>query len=114
MEKTGIDDETPADGPFAQFARWMAEAQASEPNDPNGMALATVGADGWPSVRMVLLKGWDADGFVFYTNLESRKGSQLAECQRAALLFHWKSLRRQIRIEGPVDPVRCLFRQPPA
>ena len=99
MEKTGIDDETPADGPFAQFARWMAEAQASEPNDPNGMARATVGADGWPSVRMVLLKGWDADGFVFYTNLESRKGSQLAECQRAALLFHWKSLRRQIRIE---------------
>lgn len=105
MEKTGIDDEAPADGPFAQFARWMAEAEASEPNDPNGMALATVGADGWPSVRMVLLKGWDAQGFVFYTNLESRKGSQLAECQRAALLFHWKSLRRQIRIEGPVESV---------
>ena len=91
--------------PFALFAEWMSEAEASEPNDPNGMALATADAMGRPSVRMVLLKGFDADGFVFYTNLNSRKGMQLAANANAALLFHWKSLRRQIRIEGPVGPV---------
>lgn len=91
--------------PFALFAEWMAEAEASEPNDPNAMALATADAQGRPSLRMVLLKGYDADGFVFYTNLESKKGTQLAENANAALLFHWKSLRRQIRVEGPVDPV---------
>jgi pyridoxamine 5'-phosphate oxidase len=91
--------------PFTLFDTWFAEAQASEPNDPNGMALATVGADGQPSVRMVLLKGHGPDGFVFYTNLQSRKGGELAGQGRAALLFHWKSLRRQIRIEGPVSPV---------
>ena len=91
--------------PFSLFAEWMAEAEKSEPNDPNGMALATADAEGRPSVRMVLLKGYDSDGFVFYTNLESKKGGQLAANPNAALLFHWKSLRRQIRIEGPVSPV---------
>lgn len=91
--------------PFALFDGWFAEARAAEPNDPNAMALATVGADGQPSVRMVLLKGHDDRGFVFYTNLESRKAGELAATPRAALLFHWKSLRRQIRIEGPVSRV---------
>ncbi|MDW3207039.1 MAG: pyridoxamine 5'-phosphate oxidase [Alphaproteobacteria bacterium] len=91
--------------PFALFATWMKEAEASEPNDPNGMALATADAQGRPSVRMVLLKGYDESGFVFYTNLESKKGVQLAENANAALLFHWKSLRRQIRVEGSVTPV---------
>jgi pyridoxamine 5'-phosphate oxidase len=95
----------PDDDPFALFATWMAEAEASEPNDPNAMALATVAADGRPSCRMVLLKGWDQDGFVFYTNLESRKGQELAQNRQVALLFHWKSLRRQIRIEGPAAAV---------
>ncbi len=84
---------------------WFAEAQASEPNDPEAMALATADADGRPSVRMVLLKGHDARGFVFYTNLDSRKGDELAANPQAALLFHWKSLRRQVRIEGPVSAV---------
>lgn len=91
--------------PFSLFGDWFAEAERSEPNDPNGMALATVGPDGQPSLRMVLLKGWGPDGFVFYTNLESRKGQELQAHPRAALLFHWKSLRRQVRIEGPVSPV---------
>ena len=97
--------DTQHDDPFALFAVWRAEAGASEPNDPNAMALATVGADGGPSVRMVLLKGVDPRGFVFYTNLESRKGEQLAANPVAALCFHWKSLRRQVRIEGPVERV---------
>ena len=91
--------------PFALFDSWLTEAQASEPNDPNGMAVATVDADGQPSVRMVLLKEYDARGFVFYSNYESRKGQALIANPRAALLFHWKSLRRQIRIEGPVEQV---------
>jgi pyridoxamine 5'-phosphate oxidase len=91
--------------PFTLFDSWFAEAQASEPNDPNAMAIATVGADGQPSVRMVLLKGHGPDGFTFYTNLGSRKSCQLIEQGQAALLFHWKSLRRQIRIEGPVARV---------
>jgi len=91
--------------PFALFDSWFAEARASEPNDSNAMALATATPDGRPSVRMVLLKGHGPDGFVFYTNLDSRKGSELAENRQVALLFHWKSLRRQIRIEGPVAPV---------
>jgi pyridoxamine 5'-phosphate oxidase len=91
--------------PFALFDAWFAEAQASEPNDPNAMALATVDGRGQPSVRMVLLKGHGPDGFVFYTNGESRKAADLAASPRAALLFHWKSLRRQVRIEGPVAPV---------
>lgn len=88
--------------PFALFDHWYAEARASEPNDSNAMALATVDAAGQPSVRMVLLKGHGPDGFVFYTNRESRKAGELAAVPKAALLFHWKSLRRQIRIEGAV------------
>ncbi|MDB5689212.1 MAG: pdxH [Sphingomonas bacterium] len=91
--------------PLALFDAWFGEARASEPNDPNAMALATVGADGRPSSRMVLLKGHDPAGFVFYTNLESRKAGDLAAAGVAALLFHWKSLRRQVRVEGPVAPV---------
>ena len=91
--------------PFSLFDEWFAEAQASEPNDPNAMALATAGADGQPHVRMVLLKGHDPDGFVFYSNEQSAKGGQLAENGRAALLLHWKSLRRQVRIEGVVERV---------
>ncbi len=93
--------------PFDLFDEWFAEAQASEPNDPNAMALATVDAQGHPSSRMVLLKGHGAGlgGFIFYTNLESRKSGNLAVNANAALLFHWKSLRRQIRIEGSVSRV---------
>ena len=95
----------PQSDPFALFEVWFAEAKESEPNDPNAMALATASDDGFPSVRMVLLKGYGSDGFVFYTNAESRKGEQIRANRRAALLFHWKSLRRQIRIEGPLDEV---------
>jgi len=91
--------------PLPLFERWYAEARQSEINDSNAMALATAGADGRPSVRMVLLKGHDERGFVFYTNYESRKALQLQENAHAALLFHWKSLRRQIRIEGAVSKV---------
>lgn len=94
-----------ADSPFELFDAWYAEAKASEPNDPNAMALATVDAAGQPSVRMVLLKGHDPRGFVFYTNRESRKAQDLGADAKAGLLFHWKSLRRQIRIEGPVTRV---------
>ncbi len=94
-----------ADDPFALFDAWYAEARQTEPNDTNAMALATVDADGQPSVRMVLLKGHDERGFVFYTNLNSRKARALIDTPKAALLFHWKSLRRQIRIEGPVSGV---------
>ena len=95
----------PASDPFGLFEEWFARARESEPNDPNAMALATATPDGAPSVRMVLLKGHDADGFVFYTNAESRKGREILSNPRAALLFHWKSLRRQIRIEGPLSEV---------
>ena len=91
--------------PLQLFDGWFAEAQSSEPNDANAMALATAGADGQPHVRMVLLKGHDRQGFVFYTNEESAKANDLARNPRAALLFHWKSLRRQVRIEGSVEPV---------
>jgi pyridoxamine 5'-phosphate oxidase len=94
-----------ADDPHALFEEWLAEAQLSEPNDPTAMALATADAEGRPSVRMVLLKGHDERGFVFYTNLGSRKGEDLAANPYAALLFHWKSLRRQVRVEGPVGSV---------
>ena len=97
----------PEGDPFALFEAWFAEARASEPNDANAMALATATADGRPSVRMVLLKGHGPDGFVFYTNAQSRKGGEIAENPHAALLFHWKSLRRQIRIEGPLSEVRA-------
>ena len=101
------DDESaiPPSDPLTLFEVWFAEAKESEPNDANAMALATATSDGLPSVRMVLLKGHGADGFVFYTNAESRKGEQIRANMRAALLFHWKSLRRQIRIEGPLDEV---------
>jgi pyridoxamine 5'-phosphate oxidase len=99
-----IRSERPAD-PLDVFAAWLAEAEAKEPNDPTAMALSTVGEDGMPSCRMVLLKGYDKDGFVFYTNFESRKGRQLLAHPKAALLFHWKSLRRQVRVEGEVSPV---------
>jgi pyridoxamine 5'-phosphate oxidase len=93
------------DDPFALFGAWFTEAEASEPNDPNAMALATVAADGMPSVRMVLLKGFDETGFVFFTNLESRKGEQLKANPKAALCFHWKTLQRSVRVEGSVTPV---------
>lgn len=95
----------PEADPFHLFAQWLAEAEASEPNDPNAMALATADPQGRPSVRMVLLKGFDAGGFVFYTNTESRKGCELAANPQAALCFHWKSLKRQVRVEGAVSPV---------
>ena len=93
-----------ASDPHALFDAWFAEAKAGEPNDAEAMTLATVGADGRPSARIVLLKGHDGGGFVFYTNSESRKGGELAANPAAALLFHWKSLRRQVRIEGRVGP----------
>ncbi len=93
------------DDPFTLFEAWFAEARASEPNDPEAMALATVDEYENPSVRMVLLKGHDKRGFVFYTNVASRKGSHLAANPNAALMFHWKSLRRQVRIEGTVEAV---------
>jgi len=91
--------------PFVLFQRWMNDADAAELNDPNAMALATCTPDGRPSVRMVLLKGFDSQGFVFYTNLTSRKGQELQANPFAALCFHWKSLRRQVRVEGPMTPV---------
>jgi pyridoxamine 5'-phosphate oxidase len=94
-----------AEDPHQLFEDWLAEAQLLEPNDPTAMALATADANGRPSVRMVLLKGHDPRGFVFYTNLDSRKGGELFANAHAALLFHWKSLRRQVRVEGPVESV---------
>ncbi len=93
------------EAPFDQVNAWIEEATESEPNDPTAMALATATPEGIPSVRMVLLKGCDAEGLVFYTNLESRKGGELAANPNAALLFHWKTLRRQIRVEGAVEAV---------
>ena len=98
-------DFTEAGEPFALFGSWMAEAEKSEINDPNGLALATVDEDGMPNLRMVLLKGRDERGFVFYTNFESAKGRELLASRKAAMLFHWKSLRRQIRIRGNVEIV---------
>ena len=99
-----IRDSTPKT-PLAVFGPWFDEAKTKEPNDPNGMAVATVGSDGMPSLRMVLLKDYDDRGFVFYTNYESRKGGELLAHPMAAILFHWKSLRRQVRVEGPVTAV---------
>ena len=93
-----------ATDPFALFEDWFAEARVKEPNDANAMSLATVDANGLPDVRMVLLKGVDAEGFVFYSNQQSAKGVELAANPKAALLFHWKSLRRQVRIRGAVTP----------
>jgi pyridoxamine 5'-phosphate oxidase len=98
-------DAIPDGDPIVLFAAWFAEAGASEPNDANAMALATADAGGAPSVRMVLLKGHGSDGFTFYTNAHSRKGREVAANPQAALLFHWKSLRRQIRIEGALTEV---------
>ncbi|MEC9347030.1 MAG: pyridoxamine 5'-phosphate oxidase [Pseudomonadota bacterium] len=94
----------PAD-PIETFRAWLAEATASEPNDPNAMAVATVDESGLPNVRMVLLKDVDADGFVFYTNFESAKGREILAAGKAALCFHWKSLRRQVRVRGAVSVV---------
>jgi pyridoxamine 5'-phosphate oxidase len=103
MDKLTVCDFTETDAPFALFADWMAEAEKTEPNDPNAMALATTGTDGLPDVRMVLLKSYDPGGFVFYSNSESAKGQELAQNMKAALLFHWKSLRRQVRVRGLVE-----------
>ncbi|MGO4437555.1 pyridoxamine 5'-phosphate oxidase [Rhizobium sp. RAF56] len=98
-------DFTEESQPFALFASWLKDAEASEPNDPNAVALATVDEDGLPNVRMVLLKGFDQAGFVFYTNFESQKGRELLSHKKAAMCFHWKSLRRQVRLRGPVEIV---------
>ena len=95
----------PVDDPLRLFATWFEEARKKEPNDAEAMALATVDAHGLPDVRMVLLKGADANGFVFYTNFESAKGQELLAQPKAALCFHWKSLRRQVRVRGPVSVV---------
>ena len=98
-------DFTEAAEPFRLFGAWLEDAAKSEPNDPNGLALATVDEDGMPDVRMVLLKGFDEDGFVFYTNFESAKGREILSSMKAAMCFHWKSLRRQVRVRGPVEIV---------
>ena len=98
-------DFTESGEPFKLFAEWLKEAEASEPNDPNAVALATVDEDGLPNVRMVLLKGFDDNGFVFYTNFESQKGREILGQKKAAMCFHWKSLRRQVRLRGPVEIV---------
>ena len=91
--------------PFVLFGEWLADAEASEPNDPTAVALATVDPDGLPNVRMVLLKGFDPRGFVFYTHFESAKGREILAGRKAAMCFHWKSLRRQVRLRGPVEIV---------
>ena len=95
----------PADDPIAQFGDWFAEAEAGEPDNPNAMALATATPGGAPSVRTVLLKDWGAEGFTFYTNALSRKGMEIGQNPQAALLFYWKSQRRQVRIEGMLAQV---------
>jgi pyridoxamine 5'-phosphate oxidase len=98
-------DFTAADEPFALFAAWLDEASRTEPRDPTAMTLATVDADGMPNARMVLLKGADERGFVFYTNKGSQKGRELDATRKAALVFHWKSLNKQVRVRGSVEPV---------
>ncbi|AGB70314.1 MULTISPECIES: pyridoxamine 5'-phosphate oxidase [Rhizobium] len=98
-------DFTEQNEPFSLFASWLREAETTEPNDPNAVALATVDKDGLPNVRMVLLKGFDSDGFVFYTNFESQKGQEILSQKKAAMCFHWKSLRRQVRLRGLVEVV---------
>ncbi len=98
-------DFTQASEPFVLFEQWFAEAREKELNDPNAMTLATVDADGLPDARMVLLKGLEPRGFTFYTNSESAKGLELTGNMKAALVFHWKSLRRQVRVRGPVELV---------
>ena len=98
-------DFTEENEPYSLFGAWLADAQKSEPNDPNAVALATVDPAGLPNVRMVLLKGFDERGFVFYTNFESQKGQEIRSSHKAAMCFHWKSLRRQVRIRGDVEVV---------
>ncbi len=98
-------DFTAADEPFGLFAAWLGEATTAEPRDPTAMTLATVDADGLPNARMVLLKGVDERGFVFYTNIDSQKGRELDVHPKAALVFHWKSLNRQVRVRGTVERV---------
>ena len=98
-------DFTQADEPIRLFGEWLEDATRSEPNDPTATALATVDPDGLPNVRMVLLKGFDEKGFVFYTNFESAKGTEILASMKAAMCFHWKSLRRQVRLRGPVEIV---------
>lgn len=107
MGETGLTsgDFTESAEPFRLFGEWLADAARNEPNDPNAVALATVDEDGLPNVRMVLLKGYDAAGFVFYTNFESAKGREILGQRKAAMCFHWKSLRRQVRLRGPVEIV---------
>jgi len=100
-----VGDFTAADEPLRLFGQWLEEAARSEPADPNAMALATVDAEGLPDVRMVLLKGFDERGLVFYTNLDSQKGRQLDGNPKAAVLFHWKSRNRQVRLRGPTERV---------
>ena len=99
MDESGVES---AGDPIALFQRWLNDAEAGELNDPNAVALATATRDGMPSVRMVLMKRVDNDGFRFYTNVDSQKGTELAENPRAAMCFHWKSLRRQVRVSGMV------------
>ena len=116
MTNTPVPD---TQNPFALFDAWMADAVRAEPVDPNAMTLATATPDGRPSARMVLLKDVSDQGFVFYTNTQSRKGGELGANAQVALLFHWKSLARQIRIEGQASPVSpaeadALLRHPPA
>jgi len=96
---------TDTEDPFDLFQNWLKEAGESEPNDPNAMSVATVDETGMPNVRMVLLKGADHRGFTFYTNFESQKGQEILFARKAALCFHWKSLRRQVRVQGPVEVV---------
>lgn len=101
-------DFTQTSEPFRLFSEWLADATKAEPNDPNALALATVDETGMPNVRMVLLKDFDEHGFVFYTNYESQKGQELLSAEKAAMCFHWKSLRRQVRIRGPIEKVSDL------
>lgn len=105
MDSLRTGEFTEATEPFCLFEDWMEEAKRSEPNDPNAMAIATVDSDGLPDVRVVLLKGVDARGFVFYTNSGSAKGEEMAAVPKAAAVFHWKSLQRQVRVRGPVAQV---------
>ncbi|MEJ0093084.1 MAG: pyridoxamine 5'-phosphate oxidase [Methylocella sp.] len=105
MNKLTARDFTEAADPFELFASWLEDAKRSEPNDPDAMALATSDADGLPDVRMVLLKEANASGFVFYSNAQSAKGQELQANPKAAAVLHWKSLRRQVRLRGPVEPV---------
>ena len=105
LDRSQAADFVTAEDPFEVFEAWMAEAEKSEINDPNAMSVATVDPSGMPNVRILLLKGYDRDGFVFYTNLDSAKGQELQATEKVAICFHWKSLQRQVRARGPVVPV---------